>query len=105
MDQFDYDIARDLKQRLAAVVRLLDFRVFGSRARGSGDEFSDMDVFIEVETLTRELKEKIRNIVWNVGYEHSVYISPLIFTRYEIEESPLRSSPLVRNIAEEGVQV
>ena len=105
MDKNDYEIAREIKQRLAEIVPLLDFRVFGSRARGGADEFSDMDVFLEVETINRDLKKKIRDIVWEVGFKHSLYISPLIFTRYEIEESPLRVSPLVHNIAEEGVKV
>jgi hypothetical protein len=32
-------------------------------------------------------------------------ISPLIFTRDELENSPLRSSPIVRVIKEEGAQI
>lgn len=30
----DYEIAKELKEKLSKVVRLVDFRVFGSRARG-----------------------------------------------------------------------
>jgi predicted nucleotidyltransferase len=105
MKHKDYEIARQLKERLSKVVQLIDFRVFGSRARGDEDEYSDMDVFIEVETLDKPLKKKIRDIIWEVGFENSVYISPLFFTRYEIEESPLRASPIVKNVTEEGVKV
>jgi len=101
----DYEIAKELKRRLSEVVDLVDFRIFGSRAQGNADEYSDMDVFIEVETLDRNLKEKIREITWEVGFKHLIVISPLIFTRYEMENSPLRSSPIVRNIVEEGVMV
>lgn len=105
MKPTDYEIAKELKERLSEVVELIDFRIFGSRARGDEDEYSDMDVFIEVETLDKPLKKKIRDIIWEVGFENSVYISPLVFTRYEIEESPLRASPIVKNINEEGVKV
>ncbi len=105
MNPKDYEIAKDLKKRLSEVVNLIDFRVFGSRARGEADEYSDMDVFIEVETLDNELKEKISDIVWEVGFEHLIVISQLIFTRDEIENSPLRASPIVKNIVEEGVAV
>ncbi|MCL4456762.1 MAG: nucleotidyltransferase domain-containing protein [Nitrospirae bacterium] len=105
MRQRDYEIAKQLKERLSGIVRLIDFKVFGSRARGDEDEYSDMDVFIEVESLDRELKKKIRDIIWEVGFDNSIYISPLILTRYELEDSPLRSSPIVRNINEEGVKV
>jgi len=101
----DYEIAKEMKRRLSEVVDLVDFRIFGSRAQGNADEYSDMDVFIEVETLDRNLKEKIREITWEVGFKHLIVISPLIFTRYEMEDSPLRSSPIVRNIVEEGVMV
>ena len=101
----DYEIANELKKRLSKVVHLVDFRVFGSRARGDESEYSDMDVFIEVERLDKHLKGKIRDIVWEVGFENSLYISPLIFTWDEIENSPLKASPIIKNINKEGVKV
>src|SRR3989304_1548150 len=101
----DYVIAKELKDRLTNVVPLIDFRVFGSRARGDADEYSDMDVFLEVAFLDKKLKQKISDITWEVGFENFVVISILIFTREEIENSPLKSSPIVRNIMEEGVTV
>lgn len=101
----DYKIARELKKKLSEVIQLIDFRIFGSRARGIEDEYSDMDVFIEIERIDKELKKKIRDVIWEVGFKNSIYISPLVFTRYEIEESPLRASPIVENIYEDGVKV
>jgi uncharacterized protein len=102
----DMQVARKLKDRLSSVVTLVDYKVFGSRARGDADEYSDLDVFIEVETLDKELKDKILDIAWEVGfYNDCIHISPLVFTRYEIEESPLRISSIVQVIAEEGVRV
>ena len=101
----DYKIAQELKARLSEAVPLIDFRVFGSRARGDGDEYSDMDVFIEVESLDRKLKDTISDIVWEVGFKHLMVITPLIFTRSEIEDSPLKASPIVKNIMEEGVVI
>jgi len=56
MKQGDYEIARKLKNRLSEVINILDFKIFGSRARGDAGEFSDMDVFVEVESLDKELK-------------------------------------------------
>jgi predicted nucleotidyltransferase len=105
MKSRDYEIAKKLKNKLSDVVHLVDFRVFGSRAKGNDTEYSDIDVFIEVETIDKEIKQIIRDIVWELGFEHSIYISPIIFTRFEIEETPLRSSPLVENIFQEGVHV
>lgn len=104
MRENDLRIAEELKQKLSQVVQLLDFRVFGSRARGSADEYSDMDVFIEVERLNLEVREKIEDVAWEVGFENFIVISPLIFTADE-KNTPLRSSPIVKNITEEGVRV
>ena len=101
----DLKIAGELKQRLLQVIELVDFKVYGSRAKGYAGEDSDMDVFIEVEILNKDIKEKIREIAWEVGFKHLIHISPLIFTRHEIEESPLRASDIVRNISEQGVAI
>ncbi len=105
MTSKDYEVAKKLKERLSGVVRLMDFRVFGSRARGDEDEYSDLDVFVEVPSLDKQLKEKILDVVWEVGFENFMVISLLIFTKDEIENSPLRSSPIVKNIVEEGVVI
>ncbi len=103
MTEKDLRIARDLKRKLSQVVQLLDIRVFGSRAKGGADEYSDMDVFLKIERIDPEMKEKIDEVVWQVGFENFVVISPLIFTRDEIENTPLRSSPIVKSIMLEGV--
>lgn len=105
MTERDRKIAMELKEKLCEVVTLVDFRVFGSRARGNEGRYSDMDVFIEVEDLDKELEDKIYDITWEVGFRNSIVISPLIFTRDEIEDSPLKSSPIVKNINEDGVRV
>jgi len=105
MNDRDRGVALELKNRLAGLVKLVEFSVFGSRARGDAMEDSDMDVFIEVENLDKDLKERVQDAAWEVGFENFMVISPLIFTRDELENSPLRSSPIVRVIKEEGAQI
>ena len=105
MTEHDFDIASNFKQRLDSAVALVDFRVFGSRARGNADEYSDMDVFVEVEEINKTLKDRILEIAWEVGFENFMVISPLIFSRDELENSPHRSSSIVKAIAAEGVPV
>jgi len=80
-------------------------RLFGSRARGDGDDTSDMDIFVELEQVTREIKNVVSDTAWEVGLENAVHISPLVFSRDEIEDSPLRSSPIVRAILREGIRI
>ncbi len=105
MRDTDRSVALEFKNRLAGLVQLVDFCVFGSRARGDAAEDSDMDVFVEVENLDRDLKERVHDTAWEVGFENFMVISPLIFTRDELENSPLRSSPIVKAITEEGLRI
>ena len=64
-----------------------------------------MDVSIVVSSLDKEVKKKIYDIVWEVGFENYIVISPLIFITDELENSPLRSLPIVKNIMNEGVKI
>jgi predicted nucleotidyltransferase len=101
----DKMIAEELKKKLSESVTLIDFKIFGSRARGDSEEYSDMDVFLEVESIDKELKEKISDIIWEVGFNNFLTISFLIFTREEVENSPLRASPILKNINAEGIRI
>lgn len=103
--QSDLQTAREFKNRVAKLTPLLDFRLFGSRARGDADEYSDMDIFMEFETVDRELKNMVKNAAWEMTLETGIVVTTLLFSRDEIENSPLRSSPIIRVIMEEGVPV
>ena len=105
MKERDREIALELKRRLSDKVTLLDLRVFGSRARGDSDDYSDMDLYVLVENMDKDLEQRIRDIIWEVGFENFTVISPLLFTKDEIENTPLRSSQIVRNINEDGVRI
>ena len=64
-----------------------------------------MDVFITVELINRALKERIRDIAWQVGFENYIVISPIIITKDELMNTPLKSSPIVRAIEAEGIKL
>jgi predicted nucleotidyltransferase len=105
MNPRDYRIASELKRRLAEAVEVIDFKVYGSRVRGDADEFSDLDVFVEVATLDSKTRNIISEIAWEISLENSMVISPLIFSVDETENSALRASPILLNIKEEGIRV
>ncbi|TRO83043.1 nucleotidyltransferase domain-containing protein [Desulfuromonas acetexigens] len=105
LTQSDLQTARELKERLARLAPLLDFRVFGSRARGDAGSDSDMDVFVEFEVVDKALEARISEVAWEIGFQREVVIAPLVFSRYEVEKSPLRASPVLKAIAEEGLRI
>lgn len=99
------EIAQKLKVRLTQKIPFVEIRLFGSRARDDYEETSDMDIFIELEDVTREVKNIIADTAWELGLENLIHISPIIFSKDEIEHSPQRSSSLVRNILNEGIKI
>ena len=105
MNAKDYKVAKELKEQLSDVTSFVDIIVFGSRARGDQDEYSDLDISIIVPSLNTELKERIYEIVWQVGFDNYMVISPILFTKDEIANSPLRSAPIIKNIFEEGIRI
>lgn len=105
LNKQDLQIARELKERLSRLAPLVDFRVFGSRARGDADRYSDMDVFIEFESVDTALEMRVSDAAWEVGFQRGLVISPLLFSRHEVEKSPLRASPILKAITEEGIRI
>jgi uncharacterized protein len=100
----DRRVARELERRLAAFLPAFDLRVFGSRARGDAAPDSDLDVFIEVEQITPELRRRISEAAWQVGYEMDRVIATVVATREQVERGAVAASPLLANVEREGVR-
>lgn len=101
----DLQIAQELKSKIILVTKIIDFRIFGSRARGQAQEYSDLDVFLEVPSLNEKVHDAIQHTAWEVGLLYLMHISILVYTCDEIENSPLRASPIIKNIMQEGVVI
>jgi predicted nucleotidyltransferase len=105
MSESDLAILKELKALLGKKVSLIQMRLFGSRARGDHAADSDMDVFVEVERLSSAEKIKIKEAAWEVSLKHGRVITPLIFSRHELVDTPLRSASIVQNILREGIVI
>jgi len=76
---------------------------FGSRARGDASDESDLDICVVVETLDRATRDLIRQVAWEVGFNHDVVIATAKFSRDTFENGPQSVSPLVQGILREGI--
>lgn len=101
----DRGLAQTLKARLSQRVPILDFRIFGSRARGNAAPDSDLDVFVVIPERNHAHEATISDISWEVGFDHRVIILPLVVSQVELRETALRSAPIVENILREGISV
>jgi len=104
LTETDRRIVREFQRRLADIVPILDLRVFGSRVRGDAVPDSDLDVFIELEACSPELRRRISEVAWEVGFEMDRIISTVVTTRHELEHGAMGANPLVLNIEQEGVR-
>jgi predicted nucleotidyltransferase len=104
LTEADRRIVREFQRRLVAIVPVLDLRVFGSRARGDATPESDLDVFIELEEFTPELRQRISELAWEVGFKMDRVISTVVTTRADLDRGAMGANPLILNVEREGVR-
>ena len=93
-----------LKKALMEKFKILDFCIFGSKAKGKASPDSDIDVMIKVEDYTPEIESAIDNLVFEINLAYDCFISMVIFNKKELEEGPLGESPLYKVIEKEGIR-
>lgn len=95
----------EFKERLLAALpgQVRDIILFGSKARGDGHPGSDVDLLVVVERRTPEVDDAISVITADILLDRGVDISALDFTRSEVSECSAIGTPLMRNVAEEGI--
>ena len=93
------------KTLLLKRVRLHKFILFGSRARGNADPYSDMDVVVVLDSSSEEERDYVSNCAWEAGFEHGIVVVPVVFSKNEWENGPERHSLLVQAVSEEGVSL
>lgn len=79
--------------------------VFGSRARRDAVKESDLDVFIELQTINPHLRSQILEIAWEIGFDNDIVISIFLTSTSLLIDSPLAGNPILRTIQLEGVTV
>jgi len=101
----DKNIAQKFKNKICLVIPIIEFKIFGSRARGEASDDSDLDIYIEVEDITPKQRHKIREIAFDVGFEMDRLISTFVVTKEQLEKGAIGANPIIFRIDEEGIRL
>ena len=102
----DLDIIfKALKEAVLKVPGTAETRcvLYGSRARGDYDEWSDIDIAVIVPGLTSPLKHAVLDVIADVELEHDVVLSTLVISLGEFERLKQRERRIALDIDNEGV--
>ena len=83
--------------------RILFIKLFGSKARGDFNEYSDLDVLILVDRADVQISKGIISIAFETSLKYKVYISAKIIGREEFSRLSKIGTTFTKNIEKEGV--
>ena len=96
---------KKLKDALVRDFRLLELRLFGSKARGDSDPESDIDVLIVLENCDWEIEKAVSRLCFDINIEHGVLLVPVLYSQAEYESDLTKVTPFYQNVRKEGVLV
>lgn len=96
------EFARRVRRRFGD--RLLEMRVFGSRARGEAHEESDLDIWVLLDRAGWDELKQVSGIATDFVLEQELpVIAPLVMGRDQYERLVSLERLLTREIARDGI--
>ncbi len=96
---------KELKIALAENYQLLDFRIFGSKTKGTDIKDSDLDVMIVLEEHSPTIESRIDDLIFDINLKYDCFITAIFFSRKELEVGPMSQSPIYKKIMLEGISL
>ncbi|HOL21979.1 MAG TPA: nucleotidyltransferase domain-containing protein [bacterium] len=96
---------RELKKILSTRVRIVDFKIFGSKVRGNDTSDSDIDIMLVIEKVAPKIVSELDRIIFEINLKYDTFISSIIIGKDEIEKGPMSESPIYKTIQKEGIGV
>ncbi|HNZ25759.1 MAG TPA: nucleotidyltransferase domain-containing protein [Spirochaetota bacterium] len=97
INEYQKEIKRRLKDRLKKII------LFGSRARGNFNEWSDYDFAIIVDKRNDEIEDIVDTVGGNILTKYSKLIGPIVWDEKEWEFK--KEIPIGINIIKYGIEL
>ena len=104
MDRYRRKIAEKLRDRIAEQYPIREFRIFGSSVRGDAGKESDIDVWVCLAELNREIEEALFDIAYDVELKHDCLIDLIAVSEKDLA-GKIGISPIQKNILSEGIAI
>ena len=88
------DFAARVRSTLST--RVLDMRLFGSKATARDVPDSDIDILVVVEEGGVDIEDHVLAIAFEVNLAHDVYISPRVLGRAVLDNPVWKITPFLR---------
>jgi uncharacterized protein (UPF0332 family)/predicted nucleotidyltransferase len=97
----------EFKEKLLAALpdQVRDIILFGSKARGDGHPESDIDLLVVLENPTKEQTNTVYDITFDILFDRGVDLSAITFSQEEAMRKRELGTPLMHNVAEEGIVI
>ncbi len=80
--------------------------LYGSRARGDDNEYSDYDILVLVDQpASIALKDRILSCVYPLELETGAVLTLVTYDRHQWDSPPYREMPFRKNVERDGVLV
>ena len=97
------EFARRVRAEFGSKVK--DVILFGSRARGEGDEHSDIDIMLVMDSLSWDIKCRISDIAAEENLKYHVVLSTVRYKSEDWSNPVVQGSPFVMAVNAEGIRL
>ncbi len=96
----------ELKERLLQSFPDAEIILYGSKARGDYEEFSDIDVLVLLKReINNSLEEKIFSLAFKIELKYDVVIGIIVYSKNFWNSDLGKAMPLHWNIDKEGIPI
>lgn len=81
---------------------LMQATLFGSKARGDSEQYSDIDILVIVNDENREIRNEIITLASRISLDFDVLLSPRVIGRERWEQMGAEHFTLYGNVSREG---
>ena len=97
-------IVGELKDRISGKYTIKEMRIFGSSARGDRKTESDIDIWVHLAHVNRQIEEDIFDMAFDLELEHDCLID-LIVVDDRVLSGDQGTAPIYEKIRTEGAAI